>query len=77
MLPVYRDGDLLIVSPSSNVRRQDRVVLKKANEGLEIGVLLRRTAQRLELQPFDEAGDKLAFNIRDVEWLSRIVWASQ
>ena len=77
MSPVYRDGDLLIVSPSSNVRRQDRVVLKRAHDRLEIGVLLRRTAQRLELQPFDEAQDKLSLNIKDVEWLSRIVWASQ
>ena len=28
MLPVYRDGDRILVSPSGNLRRGDRVVVK-------------------------------------------------
>lgn len=77
LLPVYRDGDLLIVSPSSNVRRQDRVILKTATDELEVGTLSRRTAQRLELDRFIKPQDKVTLNVRDVVWLSRIVWASQ
>lgn len=77
MLPAYRDGDLLIISPSSNVRRQDRVVVKTTAGLLELGTLTRRTAQRLELDRFNEAADRVSLNVRDVVWLSRIVWASQ
>lgn len=77
LLPVYRDGDLLVISPSSNVRRQDRVVLKTVAGLLEIGTLSRRTAQRLELERFNETQDRVSLNVRDVVWLSRIVWASQ
>lgn len=28
MLPVYRDGDIVIVSPAASVRRGDRVIAK-------------------------------------------------
>jgi phage repressor protein C with HTH and peptisase S24 domain len=77
LLPAYRDGDLLIISPSSNVRRQDRVVLKLKEGTLEVGTLSRRTAQRLELDRFNDAAGRVSLNVRDVVWLSRIVWASQ
>jgi phage repressor protein C with HTH and peptisase S24 domain len=77
LLPAYRDGDLLIISPSSNVRRQDRVVLKVKEGTLEVGTLSRRTAQRLELDRFNDAAGRVSLNVRDVVWLSRIVWASQ
>lgn len=76
-LPTYRDGDLLVVSPSSNVRRQDKVILKTVSGILELGVLSRRTAQRLELDRFCETSDRISLNVGDVIWLSRIVWASQ
>ncbi|MGI9452556.1 MAG: S24 family peptidase [Geminicoccaceae bacterium] len=76
-LPIYRDGDLIVISPSSNVRRRDRVILKTTAGALEIGTLARRTAQRLELDQFNGSDDKISLNVRDVAWLSRIVWASQ
>lgn len=77
LLPAYRDGDLLIISPSSNVRRQDRVVLKTMAGILEFGTLSRRTAQRIEIDRFNVAGERLVLNVREVTWLSRIIWASQ
>jgi len=77
LLPTYRDGDLIVVSPSSNVRRRDRVILKTTANTLEIGTLSRRTAQRLELDRFNGSGDNISMNVREVVWLSRIVWASQ
>ncbi len=75
MLPAYRDGDVLIISPSAGIRRRDRVILKTATRELITGTLSRRTAQRLELEPFHERGDKIAFALKDVMWLSRIIWA--
>lgn len=77
MLPTYRDGDLLIISPTADVRRQDRVVVKLASGSLEIANLIRRTAQRLEVERFRERQEKLSIPVREIAWLSRIVWVSQ
>lgn len=75
MLPAYRDGDVLIVSPSASIRRRDRVILKAGAQELLVGTLSRRTAQRLELELFDEREEKLIFGLKEVTWLSRIIWA--
>ncbi|MGI9452650.1 MAG: S24 family peptidase [Geminicoccaceae bacterium] len=75
MLPTYRDGDVLIISPGASIRRGDRVILKPGKEALIAGILSRRTAQRLELEPFTERGELRNFGLRDVTWLSRIIWA--
>ena len=77
MQPSYREGDLLIVSPEANIRRHDRVVLRTTGGALLAGVLLRRTAQKIELAPFAEESGTRIFAIRDVAWLARILWASQ
>jgi phage repressor protein C with HTH and peptisase S24 domain len=77
MEPTYRDGDLLVVSPAANIRRHDRVLLKTVKGELIVGLLLRRTAQRIELAPFVKDHDAKRFVLRDVAWLARIVWASQ
>jgi phage repressor protein C with HTH and peptisase S24 domain len=77
MAPTYRDGDLLIISPAANIRRHDRVLVKPKKGDLIAGLLLRRTAQRIELAPFVEGQGAKRLAIADVAWLGRIVWASQ
>lgn len=77
MAPIYRDGDLLIVSPGAGIRRHDRVLLKPVKGAMVAGLLLRRTAQRLELAPFAQGQETRRLAIGDVGWLARIVWASQ
>ena len=77
MAPVYRDGDILVVSPEANIRRHDRVLLKSSAGEVVAGSLLRRTAQRVELEAFSGKGDIRGFGVHEVAWLARIVWASQ
>jgi phage repressor protein C with HTH and peptisase S24 domain len=77
MAPIYRDGDLLIVSPGANIRRHDRVLLKPIKGDVIAGLLLRRTAQRIELAPFAGSQETKRVAVGDVAWLARIVWASQ
>jgi phage repressor protein C with HTH and peptisase S24 domain len=77
MSPTYRDGDLLIVSPGASIRRHDRVLLKPIKGSLVAGLLLRRTAQRVELAPITHGQETKRFAIGDLGWLARIVWASQ
>ena len=77
MMPNYRDGELLIVSPAASIRRHDRVILKTIAGAMLPGLLLRRTAQRIELAPFVTRAASQVFSIKDVAWLARILWASQ
>jgi phage repressor protein C with HTH and peptisase S24 domain len=77
MLPLYRDGDRLIVDPSASVRRGDRVVVKTASGEVMAKILAKRSAERLELQSLNPAHPARTVLARDVEWIARIVWASQ
>jgi phage repressor protein C with HTH and peptisase S24 domain len=77
MLPLYRDGDVLIVEPAAPVRRGDRVVVKTVSGEVMAKVLSRRTAEKIELLSLNEAHPARSIPTRDVEWLARIVWASQ
>ncbi len=75
--PVYRDGDVIVVSPAASIRRGDRVVVKIANGELTIATLRRRTAKAIELQPLDPAKPDRSLAASDVTWMARIIWASQ
>ena len=50
MTPVYRDGDIIVVSPGTPIRRGDRVVVKTRTGEVMLRELKRRTAKSLELQ---------------------------
>lgn len=77
MLPLYRDGDVLIVDPTTTVRRGDRVVLKTRDGEVMAKVLLRRRPETLELLSINPEHGERVVSANDVEWLARIVWASQ
>lgn len=77
MLPLYREGDTIIVSPSATVRRGDRVVVKTANGEVMAKILKRRTSQIVELSSANDAHPDRNFGIGDIEWMARILWASQ
>lgn len=77
MSPTYRDGDLLVLSPVANVRRHDRVALRAGDGALLAGVLVRRTAQKIDLAPFGAGTEVRSFPIQEVAWLARILWVSQ
>ena len=50
MKPAYRDGDVIVVSPGTPIRRGDRVVVKTSDGEVMVKELKRRTAKTLELQ---------------------------
>jgi phage repressor protein C with HTH and peptisase S24 domain len=77
MEPVYRDGDLIIVSPAASLRRGDRVVVKTKDGEVMAKQLLRRTAQRVELQSLNPEHPDRSVPVEDLAWMARIVWASQ
>src|SRR6266849_6325373 len=77
MKPAYRDGDIIVVSPGTPIRRGDRVVVKTRAGEVMIRELKRRTAKTLELQSLNPNHVDRTLAAGDVEWIARIVWASQ
>jgi phage repressor protein C with HTH and peptisase S24 domain len=77
MQPLYRDGDIIVVSPSSPVRRGDRVVVKTREGEVMAKELKRKTAKTLELKSINAEHGERVLAISDVLWIGRIVWASQ
>jgi phage repressor protein C with HTH and peptisase S24 domain len=77
MRPAYRDGDIIVVSPGRPIRRGDRVVVKTRGGEVMVKELRRRTAKTLELQSLNPGQVDRTLAAGDVEWIARIVWASQ
>jgi phage repressor protein C with HTH and peptisase S24 domain len=77
MKPAYRDGDVIVVSPGTPIRRGDRVVVKTRDGEVMVKELKRRTAKMIELQSLNPSHANRTLPASDVEWIARIVWASQ
>ena len=77
MRPTYRDGDVIVVSPETPIRRGDRVVVKTTGGEVMVGELKRRTARTLELQSLNPGHADRALATAEVAWIARIVWARQ
>jgi len=77
MAPLYRDGDVVIVSPSAPVRRGDRVVVRTVTGEIMAKELKRQTARTIELRSFNPAYPDRILAKEDVSWMARILWASQ
>jgi phage repressor protein C with HTH and peptisase S24 domain len=77
MEPTYRDDTVIVVSPAASIRRGDRVVVKTKDGEVMVKELKRRSAKTIELKSVNpEHGDR-ALPVREVQWIHRVVWASQ
>lgn len=77
MQPLYRDGDIVVVSPSAQMRKGDRVVLKTRSGEVMAKELVRKTVQKIELKSMNPAHDGRVIPASDVLWVARILWVSQ
>ena len=77
MEPLYREGDRIVVSPSEQVRRGDRVVVKTRDGEVMAKILARQSARQIELHSLNPAYAPRTLEIAQVEWIARIIWASQ
>ena len=77
MLPVYRPGDTVLVSPAAPIRQGDRVVVRSQDGAVMAKLLQRRTSTRLYLRSLNPDYPDLEFLSTEVLWMHRIVWASQ
>jgi phage repressor protein C with HTH and peptisase S24 domain len=77
MQPVYRQGDIIIVSPNATIRRGDRVVVRTKRGEVMAKILQRQTGKSVELASFNPEHETKVIATEDVVWIARIIWASQ
>ena len=77
MEPVFRDGDMVVISPAAPIRRGDRVVVRTNAGEVMAKKLTRRSARRVELRSLNPAHPYRSFDLTEMAWMHRIVWASQ
>jgi phage repressor protein C with HTH and peptisase S24 domain len=77
LAPAYRDGDVILVSPGTPVRKGDRVVVKAKAGEVTVATVKRHTPKALDLRPLDTSQAERRMAASDVAWIARIVWASQ
>ena len=77
MQPLYKEGDIIIVSPDENARRGDKVVVKTKNDEVMAKILKRKTNDSIELDSFNPKYQTIIKNMYEIVWIARITWASQ
>ena len=77
MVPLYRDGDVVIVAPSAVVQDGDRVVVQTKDGEVLVRVLLHATDDQIELLTFNPAHTNSILARGNVDSMMRIIWASQ
>lgn len=77
MLPLYRNGDRLIVAPNEQLRRGDRVVVRTLDGEVTAKVLHRQTANSVELHSLNPDFEPRSLIMSEIDWIARIMWASQ
>ncbi len=77
MEPIYRDADTIVVSPSADIRRGDRVVVRTRDGEVMAKDLARQSARKVELVSFTKPRRSRVLDTKDIDWMARIIWASQ
>jgi phage repressor protein C with HTH and peptisase S24 domain len=77
MLPLFRDGDRIIVSPAAPIRRGDRVVVRTSGGEVLAKELKRRTAKTVELKSLNPDHPDRTLRAEEIAWMARIMWSSQ
>jgi phage repressor protein C with HTH and peptisase S24 domain len=76
MKPTYRPGDTIIVSPSSPIRKGDRIVVRTRDGEVMVKELRKRTTKTIELKSLNAEHRDRVFPINEIDWMARILWAS-
>jgi phage repressor protein C with HTH and peptisase S24 domain len=77
LAPLYRDGDILIVSPTASTRKGDRIVVCTTNGGILAKELKRRSAKTLEMASLAKDQEDQVIPAEEISWSARIMWARQ
>ncbi|KQW79639.1 S24 family peptidase [Brevundimonas sp. Root1279] len=78
MVPLYREGDRVIVDrEASDVRKGDRVVVRTTGGETLAKEVDRLTTETVTLASINPAYEPRTVERRDIQWMGRILWVSQ
>jgi len=77
MEPLYRKGDIIVVSPAASVRKGDRVVMKTKNGEVAAVELKRKASKIVQVVALTPGHRDRTLPASDILWIARIVWSSQ
>lgn len=75
--PYYREGQIIIVSPETSLRRNDYVLIATTTGDLHCGALQRQTNERIEFRRGTPEAKTRVFQVADLVWTARVSWVSQ
>lgn len=77
MKPLYRDGDIILISPRTKAEPGNRVVVCTKSGEIVAKEFVKRDESFTELRPLNpEESDRILAN-DEILWIGRIVWAQQ
>ena len=77
MEPLYRKGDILVVSPKSKIRTGDRVIIKTHDGEVMAKELVKQNASRIEIKSLNPNHENREIAANNLAWMARVVWVSQ
>jgi phage repressor protein C with HTH and peptisase S24 domain len=77
MHPVFRAGDVVIVSPDAPIRQGDRVVVRTREGEVMAKELRRRSSRKIELKSVNADYPDRSFDLAAIRWMHRIIWVAQ
>ncbi|MFP3943256.1 MAG: S24 family peptidase [Alphaproteobacteria bacterium] len=77
MEPVFREGDIILISPRARIECGDRCVVKTVDGEVMAKQLARKTEDTIELHSLNPAYGARVLPRRNISWAGRIMWASQ
>ena len=77
MRPLYRDGDIILISRSVPVRKGDRIVVRTVAGEVMAKELKRKTGRTVELRSLNPDHQDRVLPLDEVDWIARILWARQ
>lgn len=77
MEPLYRKGDVLVLSPKSKPRVGDRVVIKTTEGEVMAKELVKQNASRIEVKSINPDYKNRKIPMTDIAWMTRIIWVTQ
>ena len=75
--PLYKFGNMLVLTKNSEIRRNDRVALFKIDGSVNLYEFIHRKPNTIEFMELNNPQNIISVDIKDINFLHRIVWASQ
>lgn len=76
-LPLYRNGDTVVASPSAPTGRGDRLLVQPRQGTLGLFELLEDTGTGINVRAIGNKTQSIHIRHSAIEWSARIIWASQ